>query len=95
MVQARDIAKAEAEHASKAKSLFLANMSHEIRTPINGILGFLALLKDYKMDETAKEYLNIISTSSESLLGVINDILDFSKIESGKMELDHCTLFFI
>ncbi len=56
MVQARDIAKAEAEHASKAKSLFLANMSHEIRTPINGILGFLALLKDYKMDETAKEY---------------------------------------
>ena len=31
MVQARDIAKAEAEHASKAKSLFLANMSHEIR----------------------------------------------------------------
>ncbi len=88
MVQARDIAKAEAEHASKAKSLFLANMSHEIRTPINGILGFLALLKDYKMDETAKEYLNIISTSSESLLGVINDILDFSKIESGKMELE-------
>ena len=39
MVQARDIAKAEAEHASKAKSLFLANMSHEIRTPINGILA--------------------------------------------------------
>ena len=88
MVQARDIAKAEAEHASKAKSSFLANMSHEIRTPINGILGFLALLKDCKMDETAKEYLKIISASSESLLGVINDILDFSKIESGKMELE-------
>ena len=50
MVQARDIAKAEAEHASKAKSSFLANMSHEIRTPINGILGFLALLKDCKME---------------------------------------------
>ena len=88
MVQARDIAKAEAEHASKAKSSFLANMSHEIRTPINGILGFLALLKDCKMDDTAKEYLKIISASSESLLGVINDILDFSKIESGKMELE-------
>lgn len=88
MVQARDIAKAEAEHASKAKSLFLANMSHEIRTPINGILGFLAILKDCKMDDTAKEYLKIISASSENLLGVINGILDFSKIESGKMELE-------
>ena len=88
MVQARDIAKAEAEYASKAKSMFLANMSHEIRTPINGILGFLELLKDCQMDDTAKEYFKIISSSSQSLLGIINDILDFSKIESGKMDLE-------
>lgn len=88
MVQARDIAKTEAEYANKAKSLFLANMSHEIRTPINGILGFLELLKDCSMDDTAREYFNIISSSSKSLLGIVNDILDFSKIESGKMELE-------
>lgn len=89
MVHARDIAKSEAEYASKAKSLFLANMSHEIRTPINGILGFLALLKDCSMDETAREYLKIINSSSESLLSVINDILDFSKIETGKMDIEY------
>ncbi len=88
MVHARDEAIIVAEQASKAKSLFLANMSHEIRTPINGIMGFLTLLKDCKMDKTAKEYINIISTSSENLLGVINNILDFSKIESGKMDLE-------
>lgn len=88
MVQARDIAKAEAEYASNAKSMFLANMSHEIRTPINGILGFLELLKDCNMDDTAREYFKIITSSSESLLGIINDILDFSKIESGKMDIE-------
>ena len=88
MVQARDIAKAEAEYASNAKSMFLANMSHEIRTPINGILGFLELLKDREMDDTAREYFKIITSSSESLLGIINDILDFSKIESGKMDVE-------
>ena len=88
MVQARDIAKAEAEYASNAKSMFLANMSHEIRTPINGILGFLELLKDCQMDDIAREYFKIISSSSQSLLGIISDILDFSKIESGKMDLE-------
>ncbi len=89
MVQARDIAKAEAEYASKAKSIFLANMSHEIRTPINGIVGFLELLKERQMDNTAREYFKIINSSAESLLSIINDILDFSKIESGKMDIEN------
>ncbi len=88
MVQARDVAKAEAEYASKAKSMFLANMSHEIRTPINGIIGFLELLKECNMDNTARDYFKIIHASSESLLSIINDILDFSKIESGKMDIE-------
>ena len=89
MVRARDVAMAEAEYASQAKSMFLANMSHEIRTPINGIMGFLSLLKDCRVDDTAREYLSIINASSESLLGIVNDILDFSKIESGKMDLEY------
>ncbi len=74
MVQARDIAKAEAEHASKAKSLFLANMSHEIRTPINGILGFLAILKDCKMDDTANcgLYLCLLGSGHEHICYCFN-----------------------
>ncbi len=82
------IAKEQAQAASKAKSEFLANMSHEIRTPLNGVIGFTEILKNTKLNEQQKQYLENANVSAQLLLGIINDILDFSKIESGKLELD-------
>ena len=76
-----------AQKANKAKSSFLANMSHEIRTPLNAILGFIDLLKKRTEDKTSSGYLNIIDSSSKSLLNIIEDILDFSKIDSEKLEI--------
>ena len=79
----------KAHFSEHAKSMFVANMSHEIRTPLNGILGFTdILLQSDNLGEKEKHYLNIISKSGETLLGIVNDILDMSKIESGQMDLD-------
>jgi PAS domain S-box-containing protein len=79
--------KESAEHSKKIKETFFANMSHELRTPINGIIGITDLLLKTEVTEQQKSMLELLETSSKSLLGVINDVLDISKIEAGKFNI--------
>ncbi len=82
-------AKRVAEDATKAKSQFLATMSHEIRTPMNAIIGLTDLALGTELTFKQKDYLDKVSRSAQSLLGIINDILDFSKIEAGKLNIEN------
>ncbi len=86
-----DLERKKAQNENVSKSIFLANMSHEIRTPINGIVGFTDLLKKSNLNANQKEYIDIISKSTDNLLEIINNILDLSKIESKKIEVDSIT----
>jgi PAS domain S-box-containing protein len=79
--------KENAEYSKKVKETFLANMSHELRTPVNGIIGITSLLRKTELTEQQMGMLDLLETSSKSLLGVINDVLDISKIEAGKFSI--------
>ena len=88
--RALEIARAEQERASAAKSRFLATMSHELRTPLNAIIGFSEMLTDPSLvfDPARKlEYAKLINDSGRHLLSVVNGILDMSKMETGNFEI--------
>ena len=90
LYQELELARQQAEEASRLKSEFLANTSHELRTPLNGMLGFLKLILEGMADdsEEQQEFIEEAYRSAVHLLNIINDILDIAKIEAGKMELE-------
>jgi PAS domain S-box-containing protein len=86
-------AKNKAEEGDKLKSSFLQNMSHEIRTPLNGIMGFSTLLRDYDSldSEEINEYIDLINSSSNRLLGIVDDVLQVSRLDTGMLVANNTT----
>lgn len=81
------IAKDEAEEASKSKDNFLANMSHELRTPLNAIIGMNSLLKTETDTSKIKEYTLQVDKSSRTLLTMIDELFDYTEIQNGKLDI--------
>jgi signal transduction histidine kinase len=95
LVEKLEIARDQAEAATRTKSEFLANMSHELRTPLNAVIGITEMLEDDAKkvgQEELLEPLGRIGRAGKHLLSLINEILDLAKIEAGKVEL-HYELF--
>lgn len=87
------IAKEKAEETDRLKTVFLNNLSHELRTPMNGILGFINLLKKPELEEEKKEkYIEIVNISAERLLDTMDELVVISRIEAGDNML-HITSF--
>ncbi len=79
------------EAADQMKVDFVHHVSYELRSPLTTIIGFAHLLTDPTtgpLKPKQAEYLNYITTSTNSLFALINNILDLATIDAGAMTLE-------
>ena len=75
--------------ASEAKDRFLAVLSHELRTPLTAILGYAAVVRTGKLDETGvRRAIEVIERNAKLQTQLIGDLLDVSRIVSGSVRLE-------
>lgn len=76
-----------AEEASRFKSNFLASISHELRTPMNGVVGFMDLLRGTELSAVQSSYVRGVEQSSRHMMTLIEELLDLAKAESDEIDI--------
>ena len=83
LTQANELAR----ESVRSKDRFLATMSHELRTPLNAVLGLSELLKDAKLSEVERTYLESVELSGKELLNIVSEILEVARLEDEHVQL--------
>lgn len=80
----------EAKKIEISKDEFLAMITHELKTPLVPIQGYAdILLRGHlgDLNKNQKERIEIIKSSSASLLSLISDLLDAQKLDLGQLRI--------
>ena len=80
----------EARKIDQSKDEFLAMITHELKTPLVPIQGYADILLSGHIGELTKaqrERIEVIKSSSGSLLQLITDLLDAQKLELGQLRM--------
>jgi PAS domain S-box-containing protein len=78
----------ELNTVNKDLEAFGYSVSHDLRAPLRHILGFADLLKERltrSRDEKARDYADLISTSSNKMSALVDDLLNFSRLGRSEM----------
>jgi PAS domain S-box-containing protein len=88
LYEAAQLARDEAEAASRAKDQFLAVLSHELRTPLTPVLmSVFTLQADESIPPKVRSVMEMIQRNIQLEARLIEDLLDLSRITHNKVEL--------
>lgn len=76
--------------ANRMKSEFVSIVSHQLRTPLSVLKWSLDLLLGKRLGDfnaKQKEYLEIVSDSSNKMTKLVNDLLNVNRIEQGRLTM--------
>lgn len=82
---------AKLEQLNQQKNQFLGMAAHDLRNSLGINLAYSQFLLDEvatTLDDEHLEFIRIIRSSSEFMLGLVNNLLDITALESGKLQLD-------
>ena len=85
------VAKAVEERmkSERFKTELITNVSHDIKTPLTSIINYVDLLEKEEIEnETAKEYIGVLSRQSARLKKLIEDLLEASKASTGNVSVN-------
>ena len=75
--------------AERMKIQLVTNVSHDLKTPLTSIISYADLLsKETDLNETSREYVNILIDKSNRLKNIVSDLFDIAKSTSGDIVLD-------
>ncbi len=80
------------EELNRNKNDFIATVNHELRTPLTSIIGYIEVLRSFKVDDRESDFekiTGVIERNSNVLLDVIGSILSLSNLDSAEQISEH------
>ena len=89
IAEALEIEKKSLEKVSRSDQLrvdLITNVSHDLKTPLTSMVGYLELIKKEELNDTVRDYVDVISARAEKLGEMINSLFNLAKASSGNIE---------
>lgn len=87
---ALEIEKKSLEKVSRSDQLrvdLITNVSHDLKTPLTSMVGYIELIRKEELDDTVRDYVDVISDRAEKLKEMVNSLFSLAKASSGNIEL--------
>lgn len=87
---ALEIERKSLEKVSRSDQLrvdLITNVSHDLKTPLTSMVGYIELMKKEDLDDTTRDYVEVISDKAQKLKEMIESLFSLAKVSSGNIEL--------